>query len=337
MLKWNILTLDEAQDIKTPTARRTIEIKTLDRSASIAVTGTPLENSLLDLWSIMDFAYKNYLCTQKEFENQYMDNEISHYDLEKVVKPLILKREVSNVAQQLPERIVIPVYLTMNKTKLAKYYEIRENIKKQFSKAPSLAAITALRQYCCHPHLRDEFIDQNIFDSCSKYIHLINTIEEIYNRKEKVIIFSSYRKMIDMLVYDLGNRFNIWCSKIDGEVEISKRQCLLDEFQSVNNTAVLVLNPKAAGAGLNITAANHVIHYNPEWNPATEDQASARAYRLGQEKPVTIHRFIYVNTVEEVMDKRLARKRGLAKKIVVGNVGADREDLELILNLGVNN
>ena len=132
------------------------------------------------------------------------------------------------------------------------------------------------------------------------------------------------------MVHDLKLRFNVWSDKIDGSVETSKRQECIDEFENIEGSAILVLNPKAAGAGLNITAANHVIHYNPEWNPATEDQASARAYRLGQEKPVSIHRFIYANTLEEVMDDRLTRKRDVASAVIVGNEGKDQSDLEKI-------
>ena len=139
--------------------------------------------------------------------------------------------------------------------------------------------------------------------------------------------------MIDMLVSDVANRFNIWTNRIDGQVKLDSRQPLIDEFSEIEGSALLVLNPKAGGAGLNITAANHVIHYNPEWNPATEDQASARAYRLGQDKPVTIHRFIYADTVEDVMDTRLARKRNLAEQVVVGTRGEDARDLELILGI----
>ena len=236
------------------------------------------------------------------------------------------------ITRKLPEKIEIPAYLKLNHTQSEKYTEIKERIKSTFTGAPSLAAITALRQYCCHPHIIDEFLDESLIDISPKYEHLINVIEEIFNRNEKVLIFSSYKKMIDTLVHDLNIRFNVWTDKIDGSVETSRRQECIDEFEEIKGTAILILNPKAAGAGLNITAANHVIHYNPEWNPATEDQASARAYRLGQDKPVSIHRFIYVDTLEEIMDLRLTRKREVADAIVVGNEGKDQKDLEKIFN-----
>ena len=330
MLKWNIVALDEAQDIKNPLAKRTNIIKSLQRNSSIAVTGTPLENTIIDLWSIMDFCYPGYLGTQKDFEFNYFGHDSSYHDLESKVKPLILKREISSVATQLPEKIEIPSYLRLSHNQSEKYDEIKERIKSTFTGAPSLAAITALRQYCCHPHIIDEYLDNDLIDVSPKYEHLVNILEQIFYKNEKVLIFSSYKKMINIMVYDLKIRFNVWADKIDGSVETSRRQECIDEFENINGSAILILNPKAAGAGLNITAANHVIHYNPEWNPATEDQASARAYRLGQDKPVSIHRFIYSDTLEEVMDDRLTRKREIADAIVVGNEGKDQSDLEKI-------
>ena len=334
MLKWNIVSLDEAQDIKNPSAKRTVKIKQLKRNSSISITGTPLENTLLDLWSLMDFSYTGYLGTQHEFEDIYMTSENEQVSLEPIIKPLLLRREVSKVAAQLPERIDIPVYLTMHYARKEIYHQIREKIRKQYSGAPSLAAITALRQFCCHPHVLDELLDYNIQECSAKYNYTIHIIEQIILRNEKLIMFSSYRKMIDMLVSDISARFNIWSNKIDGQVKLNERQALIDEFANREESALLVLNPKAAGAGLNITAANHVIHYNPEWNPATEDQASARAYRLGQDKPVTIHRLIYADTVEDVMDKRLASKRDLSQRVIIGTDGEDAtKDLKLILGI----
>ena len=333
MLKWNIVSLDEAQDIKNPSAKRTQKIKQLERNSSISITGTPLENTLLDLWSIMDFSYSGYLGSKREFEEVYMMSEREQVSLEPVIRPLMLKREVSEVADQLPERIDIPVYLTMHASRKEMYHSIRERIREQYSGSPSLAAITALRQFCCHPHILDELLYYHIDECSAKYNHLIQILEQIIIRNEKLLIFSSYTKMIDMLVSDVANRFNIWTNRIDGQVKLDSRQPLIDEFSEIGGSALLVLNPKAGGAGLNITAANHVIHYNPEWNPATEDQASARAYRLGQDKPVTIHRFIYADTVEDVMDMRLARKRNLAEQVVVRTRGEDARDLELILGI----
>ena len=281
----------------------------------------------------MDFSNKGYLGSIDEFENIYMMNDSQQISLEPVIRPLMLKREVSEVAGQLPERIDIPVYLTMHTARKEMYHLIRESIRKKYSGAPSLAAITALRQFCCHPHSLDELLDDEIVDCSSKYNHLIQILEQIIIKNEKILIFSSYKKMIDILVSDIANRFSIWSNRIDGQVKIDTRQKIIDEFSQIEGSALLVLNPKAAGAGLNITAANHVIHYNPEWNPATEDQASARAYRLGQNKPVTVHRLIYADTVEDVMDIRLARKRSLAEQVVIGTKGEDASDLNLILGI----
>ena len=137
--------------------------------------------------------------------------------------------------------------------------------------------------------------------------------------------------MLDIITSDIARRFEIYTNKVDGTVSDKKERLeIIDEFTAISGAAVLTLNPTAAGVGLNITAANHVVHYNPEWNPAKEDQASARAYRIGQKRPVTIHRLLYVDTVEEVIDERLDRKRTLAQNTTIGVEGSDDELRDIV-------
>jgi SNF2 family DNA or RNA helicase len=155
-------------------------------------------------------------------------------------------------------------------------------------------------------------------------------LEEIFLSNEKVVIFTSFRKMIETICRDIRNRFGVYTNFIDGSVPAVDRQKIVDEFSLINGAGLLVLNPKAAGAGLNITCANHAIHYKLEWNPAIEDQASARIYRRGQNKTVFVYRLYYVNTIEEIINDRIQKKRTLSENAIIGTTG-ENTDQEYIL------
>jgi SNF2 family DNA or RNA helicase len=161
-------------------------------------------------------------------------------------------------------------------------------------------------------------------------------MEEIVGSRGKAIIFTSYSGSVDLIRSEISARLGIYSDFIDGRVKISERQTKVDNFTAQNSSAVLVLNPRAAGVGLNITAANHVIHYNPEWNPAVEDQASARAHRRGQTRTVTVHRLFYINTVEEIIEDRMRRKRELATAAIVGTDGREQEMADILRALRIS-
>ena len=167
----------------------------------------------------------------------------------------------------------------------------------------------------------------------SKFERLKELLEEIVLGREKALVFTSYRRMADRIVEMAANEFGAMAATLDGRRDIGDRQLLIDEFSAHFGPAVLALNPRAGGVGLNITAANHVIHYNPEWNPAVEDQASARAHRRGQERPVTVRRLIYAHTVEEVIDERLQRKRAIAGTAVIGVEGKEEDYADILAAL----
>jgi SNF2 family DNA or RNA helicase len=163
--------------------------------------------------------------------------------------------------------------------------------------------------FCTHPWLVDQFTHVVSAIDCSvKLQRLFEIMEEIVSNNSKVLVFTSYQKSADLLSQELAARFGIHSDVIDGRTPVEERQTKVDHFTAVRISAALVLNPRAAGTGLNITAANHVIHYNLEWNPAVEDQASARAHRLGQKQTVTVHRFFYIDTVEDVIKDRMEHK-----------------------------
>ena len=330
-VRWNLLILDEAQGIKNPGAKRSIQLKTIPRKIAIAVTGTPVENRLKDLWSITDFAVPSLLGKLSEFEKRHPDTIDGAALLEPVISPIILRRRVFEVAKDLPERIDIPQPLELDDESADAYEQIRAAAAAENSGAATIAALTKLRMFCTHPWIADRMREVPDAAHCSvKFSRLLEILEEIISEGGKALIFTSYQQSIDLLVSEIASRTGITTDFIDGRVPVPERQAKVDAFAALPKSAVLVLNPKAAGVGLNITAANHVIHYNLEWNPAVEDQASARAHRRGQTRPVTVHRFFYINTVEDVIDDRMNRKRELATTAIVGTDGRD-QDMDDIL------
>ncbi|WP_103174921.1 DEAD/DEAH box helicase [Paracoccus sp. SY] len=333
MIHWKAVILDEAQNIRNPEAKRSKAVKRLRRDAGLAVTGTPVENRLLDLWSIMDFVLPGHLGDARTFEAKFPDDREGAARLEPQVSPLMLRRRVVDVAQDLPPRIDIPQVMELDETEVVAYDAERNRIAAEYGAAATLVALTSLRRFCAHPALMDGSAATADPMSFSKFRRLDEILDEIFSKSEKVIVFTSFTAMADMIAQHVKRRFGAFAGVIDGRLPIDDRQPLIDRFSSIQGGAALVLNPKAGGAGLNITASNHVIHYNPEWNPALEDQASARAYRRGQTLPVTVHRLLVADTVEDVVDERLTRKRELSNTAVIGVEGRDDDYGDIVAAL----
>ena len=337
MISWDIVVLDEAQNIKTPDAARTKAVKRLNRKTGIAVTGTPFENHMTDLWSILDYIAPGFMGTESEFNALFDDDSSSAVSIEPILTPLMIRRRVSEVAQDLPERIDIPVVLRMDDREALLYENQRQSILNELGgKNATLVALQKLRMYCTHPSLID---DTQAFSDpvrvSSKYNHLCEILSEIVDQRDKAILFTSYTKMFEILEADIPDRFGIPVMAINGETPVPDRQPIVDQFSAIEGPALLVLNPRAAGTGLNITAANYVIHYNLEWNPALEDQASARAYRRGQKKTVFVYRLYYADTVEQIVNDRIELKRDISELAVVGTKGTheNRDDIMAALML----
>ena len=195
----------------------------------------------------------------------------------------------------------------------------------------NLGMLQKLRIYCTHPYAiseADRFCDPA--EVSIKYQRFCEIAEEIINREEKIIVFTSYKNMFEIFKRDIPNRFGIQIWTINGETPVAERQEIVDRFNNLSGSAMLILNPRAAGTGLNITGANHVIHYNLEWNPALEDQSSARAYRRGQQKTVFIYRLYYTDTIEQVVNERIERKRNISSSAVIGNDGQSQDRLDIL-------
>ncbi|WP_445664415.1 DEAD/DEAH box helicase [Fodinibius sp. AD559] len=326
MIRWSFFIIDEAQAIKNAETQRATTLKKLDREVSIAVTGTPVENSLTDLWSIMDFCFEGLLGDRTYFEDNFEDSIEDAKRIEQIVSPLILRRTISEVADSLPEKIIIPQPIPLSDEASRKYEEIRQEIENEYEENASLVSLVKLRQFCAHPMLLDDNIDGDPAFTSTKFSRLQELMDEFQANSEKCVVFTSYLDMSDLISKYLPQYFGIPSYQIDGRTSVEERQKIVDTFSEVDGSAVLVLNPRAAGTGLNITSANHVIHYNLEWNPAVEDQATARVHRLGQTRPVTVHRLFHPDTVEEVINERLSRKRELSEEAIIGTEGRD-EDL----------
>jgi SNF2 family DNA or RNA helicase len=274
-----------------------------------------------DVWSLVDFVLPGYLGECSSFLKAHEDHSASPRELASLVGPVLLRRRVRDVAADLPERIDIPQPLVMDHDTARQYESERVAAETASAHMTGFAGLVRLRMTCADIRLLD--LDFAGGRESPKSERLREILEEIAAVGEKTIVFTSFRRTIDAIVaqYSLGVAWFI-----DGRVPVEDRQRVVDEFSSWSGAAILVLNPRAAGTGLNITAANHIVHYNPEWNPAIEDQATARAYRRGQTLPVTVHRLFYRNSIEEVMVERLERKRVLAEEAVPSTSLGDEAD-----------
>lgn len=311
---WSFLIFDEAQHLKNPETRRRRAASEIESIYTIPMTGTPVENTLIDLWSLADLAIPNILNSLSEFSEKYPDSLESAAELSELTKNFVIQRKVAEVAKDLPDRIDIDIPISMDEQQIAMYQRVRQETVETYPVAGNLIATTRLQLLCTHPLLL-EGDDSNItcqsnIRNTPKLAQCISILEETFLCNQKAIVFSNFNRFYDILRLSCEHfQQDLYWNKINGETPEETRQQIVDEFSSTELPGILVLNPKAAGAGLNITAATTVIHYTQVWNPALEAQASARAHRRGQTQPVRIFRLFYEDTVERVMiDRSLWRK-----------------------------
>jgi len=311
-VSWGIVALDEAQNIKNPTATRTLAAKRLRAATPIAITGTPVENRLHDLWSIVDYCLPNLLGTLAEFEANYSNSEESAQELSRIVAPIVIRRRVAEVAKDLPELIESYVPILASGRLTDEYESLRGSLTDGQSKGAAFALLGKLRMLCAHG--ADAAAETEPIADSTKGTVLSDLCDESFQQGKKVLIFASYLQTSDRLL-DMLRRLHptAFVESIDGRVAVAERQGIIDSFGAFDGPAALILNPRAAGVGLNITAASHVVHFDPEWNPAVTDQASRRAYRRGQTQRVIVQHLYYVGTVEELVVSRSQAKRKLAE------------------------
>lgn len=345
-LEWSWLICDEAQAVKNPESNRRQALATIPRRYAIPMTGTPVENTLLDLWSLVDLAVPGMLGERSVFEVEYPDTLEAGQGLAQLTDPVILKRRVADVAGDLPERIDVDLPVLLDDDLARQYELVRQSTLEKYPVAGALVATLQLQLFCAHPWLRSQDDAQDHENAhvvasdaaplmTPKMERAIALLHEAFINRRKVIVFASYNKIGDLLKRAGSELPAAWWGAINGSTAQEDRQSIVDEFSAFDGPACLVLNPRAAGAGLNITAATIVIHFTPLWNPALEAQASARAYRRGQTEPVTIYRLFYEDTVEQVMIERSAWKNDLANETVPLAI-RDDEDLTRALKLTPN-
>ncbi|WP_296940678.1 DEAD/DEAH box helicase [uncultured Marivita sp.] len=345
-LEWSWLICDEAQAVKNPESNRRQALATIPRRYAIPMTGTPVENTLLDLWSLVDLAVPGMLGERSVFEVEYPDTLEAGQGLAQLTDPVILKRRVADVAGDLPERIDVDLPVLLDDDLARQYELVRQSTLEKYPVAGALVATLQLQLFCAHPWLRSQDDAQDHENAhvvasdaaplmTPKMERAIALLHEAFINRRKVIVFASYNKIGDLLKRAGSELPAAWWGAINGSTAQEDRQSIVDEFSVFEGPACLVLNPRAAGAGLNITAATIVIHFTPLWNPALEAQASARAHRRGQTEPVTIYRLFYEDTVEQVMIERSAWKNDLANETVPLAI-RDDEDLTRALKLTPN-
>lgn len=309
--------IDEAQNIKNPDAIITKAIKNVNAKVKFALTGTPIENNLMELWSIFDFIMPGYLYNKSKFKSIFVNNDKNIIELKNLIKPFILRRTKKEVITELPDKIEQKIIIDLEKEHKRAYKgyvnliirKIKENNQDNIT---VFSYLTKLRQLCLSP----ELMVKNYQGKNSKLDVLINIIND--SSDEKILVFSQFTKVLEVIGKRL-NEENILYSYLDGKTSAKDRVKLVEEFNT-NNNKVFLISLKAGGTGLNLTSANIVVHFDPWWNPAVEDQASDRAHRIGQKNVVNVIKLIAKGTAEERVINLQETKKELIEDVINGNL-----------------
>ena len=330
---WRIVVLDEAQVIKNPSAKQTRAVKQLQADVRIALTGTPIENRLGDLWSIFDFINPGLLGSSKQFSafvKHLADRPHNSYGpLRELVRPYILRRLKTDksIIADLPDKTEVKTFCPLSRKQAALYQQAVQNLASQLEDVDGikrrgivLAFLMRLKQICNHP---SQWLGDGAWveEDSGKLACLRDIAEVIAAKQEKALIFTQFKEVTTPLQAFLGSVFEQPGLVLHGETPVKQRKDLVRQFQDDDNVPFFVLSVKAGGAGLNLTAASHVIHFDRWWNPAVENQATDRAFRIGQNKNVLVHKFICRGTVEEKIDQMIESKKQLAGDFL--SAGAD--------------
>jgi non-specific serine/threonine protein kinase len=336
---WNLVVLDEAQAIKNPAAKQTRAVKRLNARSRLALTGTPVENRLGDLWSIFDFINPGLLGSAKQFtqfSKRLADRTHNPYGpLRELVRPYILRRLKTDktVISDLPEKTEVKAFCQLSRKQAVLYQDAVDELASRLSDAYGIARkgmvlsfLMRFKQICNHPSqwLRDGAWAE---EESGKWARLREIAEVIAARQEKMLVFTQFHEVTAPLASFLATIFGRPGLVLHGETEVKKRQQLVGRFQEDESVGFFVLSLKAGGSGLNLTAASHVVHFDRWWNPAVENQATDRAFRIGQKKNVLVHKFVCRGTVEEKIDQLIESKQSLSEGLLEG--GADRVLTEL--------
>jgi hypothetical protein len=345
-MEWRLAVIDEAQAIKNPGAKQTRQVKKLKAGSRIALTGTPVENRLSDLWSIFDFTHPGLLGSNKVFTNFAKRlAQAEHFGpLRNLVRPYILRRLKTDkrVITDLPDKTELKAWCHLSPTQAALYQRAVKELASALEDAEGigrkgvvLSFLMRFKQICNHP---SQWLGDGAWsaDDSGKFARLRELTEVIAAKQEKVLVFTQFRETTEPLAAFLGAIFGHDGLVLHGGTPVGKRRELVRRFQEDELIPFFVLSLKAGGAGLNLTAASHVIHFDRWWNPAVENQATDRAFRIGQQKNVLVHKFICRGTIEDRIDQLIESKQQLVKDVLEGGAEllltemSDRELLDLV-------
>ncbi|HEY8891091.1 MAG TPA: DEAD/DEAH box helicase [Clostridium sp.] len=332
--EWAGIILDEAQNIKNSSSKQTQYIKTLKSEYKVALTGTPVENRLSDLWSIMDFLNKGYLYNWSTFRNEFAvpierdgDPKKSN-KLKKIIAPFVLRRlkTDTNIIKDLPDKIESKEYASLTKEQATLYQAVVVDCLNKIDNSEGIqrrgliiSSLTKFKQICNHPV---QFLKDNgeIEGRSGKLERLLEMLEVVIEEGDRSLVFTQFAEMGHILKAELEEKLGVRTLFLHGGISRKKREELINIFQDESTEPMIfILSLKAGGLGLNLTKANHVFHFDRWWNPAVENQATDRAFRIGQVKNVHVHKFICMGTLEEKIDEMLERKQALAESVVSTN------------------
>jgi non-specific serine/threonine protein kinase len=334
------LVLDEAQAIKNPSAKQTRQVKRIPADARIALTGTPVENRLGDLWSIFDFLNPGLLGSAKAFTaytRRLAETQGGHFGpLRELVRPYLLRRVKTDrsVIQDLPDKTELEAYCSLSRVQAALYQDAVRELEERLGSLDGiqrrglvLSCLLRLKQICNHP---GQWLGDGDWrpEASGKFLRLRELGETIASRQEKLLVFTQFREATGPLAAFLGGIFGREGLVLHGQTAVGRRQELVRRFQEDETVPFFVLSLKAGGSGLNLTAASHVIHFDRWWNPSVENQATDRAFRIGQRRNVMVHKFICRGTVEERIDALIRAKGELARDLLEGGGELDLTGLD---------
>ncbi|WP_289022737.1 DEAD/DEAH box helicase [Desulfobacter postgatei] len=327
---WHCLILDEAQAIKNPGTQQTRAVKALPAAHRIVMTGTPVENRLSDLWSLFDFLNPGLLGNKTEFSNfakTLKDNPNGYARLRQMIFPYILRRLKTDktVISDLPDKVEMKVFADLSPKQVVLYKKSVQDLKQAIETAEGiqrkglvLSFLLRFKQLCNHP---DQITGSGDFKEThsGKFMRLGSICETVYEKRERVLVFTQFKEMTEPLRAFLETIFHHPGLVLHGSVPVAKRKKLIQTFQDNAYCPFMVLSLKAGGVGLNLTRANHVVHFDRWWNPAVENQATDRAFRIGQTKKVLVHKFVTRGTIEEKIDLMISEKQSLADQVVTSS------------------
>jgi len=339
-MRWQLVVADEAQALKNPAAKQTKAVKKLKADARIALTGTPVENRIEDLWSLFDFTHPGLLGSQKAFGN--FTKGLPHYGpLRTLVKPYILRRMKSDkrIISDLPDKTEMTAWCALKPAQAALYQRAVKELAAALEKSDGiarkglvLAFLMRFKQICNHP---SQWLGDGAWkpEDSGKFTRLAEIAETIAAKQEKVLVFTQFRETTAPLAAFLGNIFGREGLVLHGGTPVGRRKQLVNRFQEDERVPFFVLSLKAGGTGLNLTAASHVVHFDRWWNPAVENQATDRAWRIGQHRNVLAHKFVCRGTIEDRIDELIRSKQKLVSDVLEGGAEinlTEMSDAELL-------